>query len=59
MDRQRRKQAEFLVYQRCDWQLIHEIAVVNEDMKSKVEQILAADPSAGTPPVNVRRQWYY
>ena len=59
MDRQRRKQADFLVYQHCDWGLIHEIGVLNPTMKSRVEQILAGFPAVGTPPVNVSRQWYY
>ncbi len=59
MDRQRRKQAEFLVHQRCDWCLIHEIGVVNESMKIMVRQVLAEKPTAITPPVNIRREWYY
>lgn len=59
MDRQRRKQAEFLVHQRCDWCLIHEIGVVNESMEMKVRQVLAEMPTAITPSVNIRREWYY
>lgn len=59
MDRQRRKQAEFLVYQRCDWSLIHEIGVLNDRMKLKVEQILSEFPLEMNRPVIVRREWYY
>ena len=59
MDRQRRKQAEFLVYQRCDWTLIHEIAVINQAMKSKVEGVVGGFKAALRRPVNVRPDWYY
>jgi len=58
-DRQRRKQAEFLVYRHCDWSLIREIGVVNGTMKSRVEHITAGAPRAAIHPVRVRRQWYY
>lgn len=34
-DRQRRKQAEFLIYQFCDWSLIREIVVMNAGIKTK------------------------
>ena len=59
MDRQRRKQAEFLVHRRCDWSLILEIGVLNERMKTRVERILGGFPQGVNRPVNVRRQWYY
>jgi len=59
MDRQRRKQAEFLVHRRCDWSLIHEIGVVNECTKTQVERILDGFPAALRRPVNVRPDWYY
>ena len=42
MDRQRRKQAEFLVYQSCPWSLIQEIVVINTAMRERVEAIQAA-----------------
>jgi hypothetical protein len=58
-DRQRRKQAEFLVHQRCDWALVHEIGVLNEKMKAHVVGILAGYPAALHRPVIVRPQWYY
>jgi hypothetical protein len=59
MDRQRRKQAEFLVHQFCDWSLIHEITVVGHSVKTAVEQILNQSPSQHQPPVVVRSGWYY
>lgn len=59
MDRQRRKQAEFLVHRFCDWSLIQEIGVINQAMKERVEQILAGYPAALHKPVTVRPAWYY
>ena len=59
MDRQRRKQAEFLVHRQCDWSLIHEIDVLNDRAKTQVEQILGGFPRAMNRPVNVRPQGYY
>jgi hypothetical protein len=59
MDRQRRKQAEFLIHQKCAWSLIEGIGVLNKAVKSKVEQILAPFPKKLRPPVNVRPDWYY
>lgn len=59
MDRQRRKQAEFLVHRQCSWALIHEIAVVNQAIKSRVEKILAEFPAVAHRPVRVRPEWYY
>jgi len=58
-DRQRRKQAEFLVHQRCGWALVHEIGVLNEKMQAQVQGILAGYPAAMHRPVHVRPQWYY
>ncbi len=45
MDRQRRKQAEFLVHRFCDWSLIREIGVINQVMKQRVEEILSGYPA--------------
>jgi hypothetical protein len=59
MDRQRRKQAEFLVHRVCDWGLIDEIGVLSPRMKSNVEGILAQFPPALRRPVRVRTEWYY
>lgn len=59
MDRQRRKQAEFLVHRFCDWSLIRTIGVINQDMKRRVEEILGAYPAALHKPVVVHPDWYY
>lgn len=59
MDRQRRKQAEFLVYEFCSWSLIHEIAVIDEHMKSRVEDILELFPRRTDTRIAVRKDWYY
>ncbi len=59
MDRQRRKQAEFLVYRFCDWSLIREIGVINPMMKQRVEEILAGYPAQRPKPVTVHPEWYY
>ena len=59
MDRQRRKQAEFLVHQQCDWDLIQEIGVAHQSMKSKVEGILAEFAAPLRRPVRIRPEWYY
>jgi hypothetical protein len=59
MDRQRRKQAEFLVHRFCAWSLIREIDVINQVMKQRVEEILAGYPAKLHKPVTVRPEWYY
>ena len=59
MDRQRRKQAEFLVHRFCDWSLIQGIGVINQTMKARVEEILADYPVGLHKPVAVKSEWYY
>lgn len=59
MDRQRRKQAEFLVYQFCPWTLITEIGVMNAAAKSRVEALFDGFDLALRRPVHVRPGWYY
>lgn len=59
MDRQRRKQAEFLVYQSCPWTVIEEIVLVNQAAKTRVENILLGFDRALHRPVNIRPEWYY
>lgn len=41
-DRQRRKQAEFLVHRCCDWSLVREVAVATEAMKVRVGGVFAS-----------------
>lgn len=59
MDRQRRKQAEFLIHRFCAWSLIQQIGVINSAVKAQVEQLLAAYPSELRKPVVVHSEWYY
>jgi len=59
MDRQRRKQAEFLAYRFCPWPLIEEIAVVNARAKARVESILSRFDVLLHRHVTVRSGWYY
>jgi len=59
MDRQRRKQAEFLVHELCNWKLISEIGVINDIMQQKVEEILNGFSATMRRPVTIHRDWYY
>lgn len=58
-DRQRRKQAEFLVWQAMDWGLIHRIGVIDADAKQQVEGILSMFPNRKQTPVQVVPDFYY
>ena len=58
-DRQRRKQAEFLVWQSVAWDSIERIAVLNRDVKTNVEDILAEFSQVRSPHVETRPDWYY
>lgn len=59
MDRQRKKQAEFLVHQYCPWSLIQEIVVIDTIVQQRVEAIQAAFPEGHRRVVRVDRTWYY
>jgi hypothetical protein len=58
-DRQRRKQAEFLVHRFCDWNLIHGIGVYSSGMEARVQDIMSGHPKEPHPPVKVLKKWYY
>ena len=58
-DRQRRKQAEFLIWQSLDWSLFHGIAVLNTTMKQRVQTILNQFPQRKQPRIDIRSNWYY
>jgi hypothetical protein len=58
-DRQRRKQAEFLVWRSLGWSLIEGIGVLNQQVKADVEAILALHPGRPHPKVEIRSEWYY
>uniref|UniRef100_A0A7C4RUL2 DUF4433 domain-containing protein n=1 Tax=Desulfatirhabdium butyrativorans TaxID=340467 RepID=A0A7C4RUL2_9BACT len=57
MDRQRRKQAEFLVHRFCPWEMVNRLGVLNEAAKERVERIL--NQKDISTPVEVCRRWYY
>lgn len=59
MDRQRRKQAEFLVFQFCDWSLLKEIVVMNGEAKAEVENTMRQYPQECRRPIEIRKDWYY
>jgi hypothetical protein len=59
MDRQRRKQAEFLVREFCPWTVIQEIGVANHAAKMRVEAILDSFGTSLRRPVNIQSVWYY
>jgi hypothetical protein len=56
-DRQRRKQAEFLIWQQLSWAHILGIGVMNQAMVTRVEAIL--EGSLNPPPVRMKPGWYY
>jgi hypothetical protein len=58
-DRQRRKQAEFLVWQHLPWSAIAGIGVLDNAAKAKVESALTAHSMDVATKVLVKRQWYY
>lgn len=58
-DRQRRKQAEFLVWEYLPWSALAGIAVLNDAAKQQVEAMLTGNPIAAAMKVVVRRDWYY
>ncbi len=56
-DRPRRRQAEFLIHDFCDWELIKGIGVNTLRMKKIVEDLIAT--AAHRPVVKVKSEWYY
>ena len=59
MDRQRRKQAEFLIHEFCPWALVEEIVVLNTAAKTHVETTMSEFGATHRKLVNVRPAWYY
>lgn len=56
-NRKWRRQAEFLVYEYCPWNLIQEIGVINSTIRQQIQQILT-NFNLQTP-VNIYSSWYY
>jgi hypothetical protein len=59
MDRQRRKQAEFLVHRFLRWDLIDEIGVNGKQTAVRVEALLSTATSKSRCEIRVRPEWYY
>ena len=59
MDRQRRKQAEFLVHEYCPWTLIQELVVIDSTMQQRVETVQAGFRADQRRVVRIDRSWYY
>lgn len=58
-DRQRRKQAEFLVHKQLAWSLIEEIGVIDQQTQTQVLGLLSQYPNIHHPAVKIRSEWYY
>jgi hypothetical protein len=56
-ERPRKRQAEFLVYQKLPWDLITEVGVRDQAMADRVAQVI--DGASHRPKVIVRPAWYY
>lgn len=56
-DRKSRRQAEFLVYQELEWELIEQIGVYDSTRLNMVQQLL--QNTDHQPLVSVERGWYY
>lgn len=56
-DRQRRREAEFLVYQAYPWELVTGLAVINDRMRQRLKQVL--EVADHKPPIVIRSNWYY
>jgi hypothetical protein len=56
-DRKRRRQAEFLIYQRFIWDHVQVIGVRTEAMATWVQQVIRDMPHK--PPCLIRPSWYY
>ena len=58
-DRQRRKQAEFLVHGMMPWQLVKKIGAYDAAAKARIRSILADYPDRHHPVVLAKKSWYY
>jgi hypothetical protein len=56
-DRERRRQAEFLVHQFFPWRLVSQIGVMTQGVAEQVQGILA--DAEHKPDIAVKREWYY
>jgi hypothetical protein len=56
-DRQRRKQAEFLVHRFCPWSVVTRIGVLNDAVRSRVNSIL--ETHGADTRTEIHKRWYY
>jgi hypothetical protein len=56
-DRERRRQAEFLIHDSCPWELISKIGVHNQETADNVHEILA--DVVHKPVIKIETGWYY
>ncbi len=59
VDRERRRQAEFLIHEALPWELVEFLAVKNSDLKRRLEQYLAGEWPGRMKPVRVEPGWYF
>ncbi len=59
MDRQRRKQAEFLVHRFYSWSLVQGIVVLNSQARDRVETIQGKFAQELHRSVSIQSAWYY
>lgn len=57
MDRQRRKQAEFQIYQFCPWSIVQKVGVLNPTVAGRVQSIF--DEYGMNVVIEERPDWYY
>jgi len=58
-DRERKKQAEFLVKGYVPWDCIESIIVKDDKMLDCVHEIIKSSNSPHRPTININRNWYY
>jgi len=58
-DRERKKQAEFLVKGYVPWECIESITVKDDKMQNCVREIITSSNSHHRPTININRNWYY
>jgi hypothetical protein len=56
-DRKRQKQAEFLVYEKVDWNVIQCIVTINNEIKEKISNSIAT--CTHKPEILIKKDWYY
>lgn len=58
-DRERRRQAEFLVHKAFPWEAVELLAVKNSGMKRRLERYLSEKWPGRVKPVRVEPRWYF